>query len=568
MSVSESLIYRLPPNDRTMDNMIHAVTAIRGHLEGGPTILRPKQIEIVHSVADIIGSGERAAYLDLPTGIGKTVIFSQIVDAIQQDGHRKKILIVTDSQDLVLQTKERFKQHAPNVPVGMYYEKVKQTEQPVIVTTYDSFPYFAKNHAHEFDYVVFDEAHKALSEARIVHRHKFDNAVWLALTATPAYSKDKALENHFALAYKMSVREAVFNGLICQYRNIRVDSRYADLSKVKISPKGNYDKYSLEQEINIYSRNRSAVEFYQYAVDPYTGIPFLGKKGIANCAGIKHAYDFADLCQELIEPHMIGGKTPCVAIHGKSKAYPEMTPRFRKEILEAHRHNEIALLSQSDLLIHGHDDKEIELALNLAPSLSLVEVQQRAGRSLRIDENNPDKVATIADFIDEETDEREKALMYGDVVGQASVLFPETEKRFFATYGGGVSGGGGRRAIQHIDHGFLKKLKVLWSSEEVDAVILKNKLKGRKPDDEMSASEIAAEEKLDSRLVSKCLKELVPLKGKKGEYIDPTDTSKKPVIYHGGERIVTNGQKKRCLKREDVPKFIENCVFKRQKTRR
>jgi len=545
------------------NNRIKVAKAIRSFLQSGDSILRLKQIDIAHSVADNFELGERAIYLDVPTGVGKTVIFLQIVEAILRAGYRMKILIVTDSIDLLEQTKCRFEEHAPEVEVGLYYTYSKQTTQQVIITTYASLPYFAENHAEEFGMLVADEAHLTLSDPRIELIKQFTYALWLALTATPAYSSNKGLVDHFTLAFRMSVTEAVYNGLICGFRNIKVNTYFANLDKVPLTKGGDLNKASLDKEVNIYSRNASAAELYRDETDSYTGHRLLGKKGLISCVSIRHAYDVANVFNKLIPPELIGGKIACVAIHGNSARHP-MPKEKRRKILEAHKNKEILLLAYSNLLVQGHDDEEIEITLNLAPSKSWVKVQQRAGRCLRIDKNNPSKTSLIIDFVDIVTEERKRALLYGDVVGVSACIPQIIKKGTGFQYQNKTDVSRTKHLPASLKASFLEKLKIYWSHEEVNSIIASNRKRyerevelKNKQEDELSIFQLA--KLLGSKLevVRRIIERLQPHKKKPNLYFDPDrKQGTKPDLFH----IVIRMHGKRempYLKRVDFTKFKE-----------
>jgi superfamily II DNA or RNA helicase len=544
-------------------NLISTAQAIDHYLQNESTILYSKQVKITKSIVEQLYLLNSEIFIDVPTGVGKTVIFTQVAYAILKKKPRSKILVVTDSIHLVEQIKESFQKFAPTIRVGLFYSYSKQIDFPVIITTYVSLPYFTKNHAYEYDFIVFDEAHMSLSNTRIRYRKKFHNAILFAATATPSYSEKKTLQDHFTLAYQMSVNEAVKAKLICGFRNIKVNSYCANLNKVKTSISGNYVQKSLDEAINIHSRNFSAAEFYQSAIDPYTGIPLLGKRGIVNCVGIGHAYNVEKEFLDLISPHQIGGKTPCVAIHGRSKDF-YMPNQLRKEILRAAQHGEILLLASSDLLIHGYDDPKIELCLNLAPSRSIVDVQQRGGRATRYDKQNPLKTALIVDFIDEGTETKKKALLYGDVIGTGSCILQKEDKRVkknsltrnktFSHY---------EPTHNPISGEFLKDLQIHWYPEEVNAIIQQNRIAREqtewKKEDELSVSDISREMRIEYTSVNKIINRLQ--KGKQlGFYYDSLCKNKKSPTFQIVLRNVC-GKDIRCLKRPDLKKFCKTYNF-------
>ncbi len=52
-------------------------------------------------------------------------------------------------------------------------------------------------------------------------------------------------------------------------------------------------------------------------------------------------------------------------------------------------------MCNSDMLIEGFDDEGISLLINLRPTRSLTVFEQMIGRALRLDANNPGKVANV-----------------------------------------------------------------------------------------------------------------------------------------------------------------------------
>ncbi len=112
----------------------------------------------------------------------------------------------------------------------------------------------------------------------------------------------------------------------------------------------------------------------------------MGQSAITYCSGVKHAESVAELYNE----------------HGITAAVlsGDSTPTEREDILAKYESGEIKVLCNAKLLIEGFDQPRASVGLNLHPTLSAVDAEQRAGRVLRLDKNNPDKWAFIVDFID------------------------------------------------------------------------------------------------------------------------------------------------------------------------
>jgi len=91
---------------------------------------------------------------------------------------------------------------------------------------------------------------------------------------------------------------------------------------------------------------------------------------------------------------------------------------MRDIILPRFRNGDIKILCNAKVLIEGFDEPKATVALNLHPTFSRVVAEQRGGRVLRLDEENPDKWAYIVDFID--TDSRKLTPITFSEIAQAS----------------------------------------------------------------------------------------------------------------------------------------------------
>lgn len=337
-------------------------------------VLRERQITVFDDIRNSLERGEREGYVKLPTGVGKTILFSQVVESLGL-----KALIVVPSKVLVGQTGERLGE-VTDLEFGHYYQEEKDFSKPVTVITYNSLITGVEKgiiHPNDYGVLILDEAHKALGEKRIETLEKFD-CIKLGFTATPEYSKEKRVSNILEHEiHSMSIVEAVQEGLISRFKSILAFTE-TDLSNVTTHGESGYSEKELEKAINNHSRNLSAVELYKTMFD--------GKSAIAYCGGLDHARAVEKLFNERqISSRMISGQTP---------------PEERKMILEQFKNSEIKVLCNARLLIEGFDEPRASVALNLHPTLSRVDAEQRAGRVLRLDEKDLEKWAYVVDFVD------------------------------------------------------------------------------------------------------------------------------------------------------------------------
>jgi superfamily II DNA or RNA helicase len=370
----------------------HLDEYIARHQSGIDKTLRPQQMEVFKKLRESIERGDRSGYIKLPTGSGKTVIFSEFVEAL---GGRS--LVVVPTNQLVEQTVERLKQFAGDMRVTSYDKNGKDPTGDVVVITYDSLidAYDAGAISPEsFNAVILDEAHRALGPRRQeILSHFKAECLTIGFTATPEFNEEKSLRNLVGEPiYQMSLKEAVEGGMLCPTRWIPVKTQ-ANLSKVTITSSGQYDEESLEAAVNTKAMNQAAAGVF--------GKYFAGKTGVAFCVGIQHAKDVAK------EFNAKG--IPAEATWGGD---PDLEAKLAKL-----KSGEIKMLCNAKLLIEGFDQDGISVCLNLAPTRSIVNAEQRGGRVLRLSEADPFKQAFVVDFIPRDTPADKMPVTFAQVMG-------------------------------------------------------------------------------------------------------------------------------------------------------
>lgn len=324
-------------------------------------------------------------YISLPTGVGKTVLFTEFVKATGL-----RTLVLTPTQLLLRQTEDAFGKFAgdEDVSVGTVYAHAKDDSQPITITTYASFVRHAQNEGSpyldpsNYDVVILDEAHRAMGEETTRALKKFPNIVQVGLTATENYSDKRKLSSLLPHEiHKMSIVEAVDLNLISPFSVFVVETE-TDMSQVRVSTTNEYDQTDLQKTLNTEARNMVAVEMYiKY---------FMGRKAMFFCSGVDHAKALAALFE--------AEGVPIEAIHGGLTI--KQQELLKVKLADPNPANNLFGLTNDKILAEGFDVPSVSLSFNLAPTLSTVRSQQRSGRTLRLDPDNPDKHAIIIEFID------------------------------------------------------------------------------------------------------------------------------------------------------------------------
>ena len=388
---------------RAMNNLGTYINGHRG--EESDNVLRERQISVFEDIHSHLEAGITDGYVKLPTGTGKTVLFSKIIESMNL-----KTLVVVPTQKLISQTQDKFEEFT-EIDSGAYFQLKKDISKKVTVTTYASLIAGVRNgkiNPSEYGLLVLDESHRANSWGARGAIEKF-NALKLRFTATPGSYHPGTL------LHAMSIEEAVNENLLCGFSSM-IAYTTTDTSDVKIR-KGVYDERELEKTINNKARNLSAVTLYKKL--------FKNETAVAFCGGVQHATDLAKLFVENgVSAEVISGTT---------------RPDERDAIYSRFRQGKTKVLCNARLLIEGFDEPRASVALNLLPTTSRIDAEQRGGRVLRLDPNRTSKHAYIVDFLDE--DKRFRSILFADVAGKAGVKKDETPTADTSKKGGATTAG-------------------------------------------------------------------------------------------------------------------------------
>lgn len=360
-------------------------------------LLRERQATVFEDIRDALERGENSGYVVLPTGVGKTVIFTKLVEAMNL-----KTIITVPQVVLAGQTGERIKQFAPNLEFGEVSGIQKTRGKQVTVMVHNSFVNEVKNGAlkpEEYDLIIIDEAHTFNTTKRIEALSKFTNAIKIGFTATPDYAENKKLSSILETEiHVMELKEAIEEGLLSGAVALFVGTQ-VDLSRVRITG-GDYNEQELNAAINTAGRNRAMVEAYQSL--------FPGKKAIVYCANKAHS-------EAVSEAFQAAGTNAAFVHSGLDITEIE-------ERKAAFARGEIMVLSNPKMLIAGYDEPTIEVVINAVPTLSVVNATQRAGRGLRLDPQNPDKVCFEVDVLDKNMQPSQAPITVPEVLGATWIL--------------------------------------------------------------------------------------------------------------------------------------------------
>lgn len=159
--------------------------------------LRDYQSECVAAVEDGVRRGVRRQLAVLPTGGGKTIIFSEIV----RRRSAGSTLILAHRDELLQQAREKLISVAPELSMSTGLVKARSNDvgAPVVIASIQTLARESRLRQlpKDFGTVIIDEAHHSAADSYQRVLEWVDAELVLGVTATPERHDGKSLESHF-----------------------------------------------------------------------------------------------------------------------------------------------------------------------------------------------------------------------------------------------------------------------------------------------------------------------------------------------------------------------------------
>ena len=345
--------------------------------------LRPYQEEALQAVLDGEAKGIKRQLIVLPTGAGKTVIFSHL-PKIRKDS--LPMLVLAHREELLVQAKDKILQSNPELRVeieqGQNY--AERSGVDVVVASVPTLGRSSSNRITSFDpayfrSIVVDEAHHAAASSYGNVLSYFHPDLLLGVTATPKRGDNVRLTDVFDdVVYYKTIPDLITSGYLSNLVGYRIKTE-TDISGIG-TQNGDYIVSELSEAINSPERNALVLRSYKELCEVD------GRKALIFAADIAHAEAILQTFRE--------ANVKCAAVFGHTPSDE------RKSVLAGLSDGRIQVVVNVGVLTEGFDEPSIGAIILARPTRSPLLYTQIVGRGTRLFEGKSNcLIIDVADIV-------------------------------------------------------------------------------------------------------------------------------------------------------------------------
>lgn len=358
--------------------------------------------------------------LAMATGTGKTITAMKIINKLFDNGNIRRVIITMYGNDLLDQWAIQIRENYKNKQINYHYASQKMMkdfvmhpDNSILILSRDS-----KNLSRLLDLFdrlpgdyrndtlfIFDEVHGAgsntfvenLSGRLSPYRYR------LGLSATPEREYDDA-GNDFLLneigevIFKFTLQEAIQKGILCEFNYIPLPYVLTEEEKLK--------KRKIITAFNARKENGEPVD----EKDMFTQLALINKTAVNKLEEFENLIsqrpDLLTKCIIFVQTMEYGEKLQKILVRYSDKYHTYYADDERIN-LENFAAGKIDCLLTCKKISEGIDISSVTNIILFSSDRSKLVTTQRIGRALRLDKNNPEKKATVVDFVIENSEEND-----------------------------------------------------------------------------------------------------------------------------------------------------------------
>lgn len=358
--------------------------------------------------------------LAMATGTGKTITAMKIINKLFDSGDIRRVIITMYGNDLLDQWAIQIREHYKNKQINYHYaaqkmmkDFVMHPDDSILILSRDSknlsrllelFDRLPGDYRNDTLFV-FDEVHGAgsntfvenLSGRLSPYRYR------LGLSATPEREYDDA-GNDFLLneigevIFEFTLQDAIQKGILCEFNYIPLPYVLTEEEKLK--------KRKIIAAFNAKKESGEPVD----EKDMFTQLALVNKTAVNKLEEfeglISQRPDLLTKCIIFVQTMEYGEKLQKILVRYSDK-YHTYYADDEKINLENFAAGKIDCLLTCKKVSEGIDISSVTNIILFSSDRSKLVTTQRIGRALRLDKNNPEKKATVVDFVIEDSEEND-----------------------------------------------------------------------------------------------------------------------------------------------------------------
>jgi superfamily II DNA or RNA helicase len=353
--------------------------------QAGTTILKNGKETKLHpyqqkAKSDIFKAWDEVHHvmLQMPTGTGKTYLFSSIIHDINDWSMKthtpNKMLVIAHRKELIDQIDKSLGVFHVAHSVLAGPKEQRNLSNPVIVSSIQTITHPANEGEMErlrsrIHFVIIDEAHHAMANTYRKLWKMFPEARFLGVTATPWRMNHSGFRRIFdRLILTQSVKKCISQGYLAQYNYYSLKPNSWVQGAIdgihNFDKWGDYDEHALIDTMDLGHIRAQLVKSYQKYAWKKKGIIYsINKQHSANICN-----DYRGLGVRIVD---IDDSTPSA---------------LRKQYVDEFKEGKIDIIVNVNIFSEGFDCPDIEFIQLARPTRSLTMYLQQVGRGLRITE--------------------------------------------------------------------------------------------------------------------------------------------------------------------------------------
>lgn len=358
--------------------------------------------------------------LAMATGTGKTVTAMKIINKLFDSGEIRRVVITMYGNDLLDQWAIQIRENYKNKQINYHYASQKMMkdfvmhpDDSILILSRDSrnlsklldlFDRLPGDYRNDTLFV-FDEVHGAgsntfvenLSGRLSPYRYR------LGLSATPEREYDEA-GNDFLLneigevIFEFTLQDAIQKGILCEFNYISLPYVLTEEEKLK--------KRKIIAAFNAKKESGEPVD----EKDMFTQLALVNKTAVNKLEEfeslISQRPELLQKCIIFVQTMEYGAKLQKILVRYSDK-YHTYYADDEKINLENFAAGKIDCLLTCKKVSEGIDISSVTNIILFSSDRSRLVTTQRIGRALRLDKNNPEKKATVVDFVIEDSEEND-----------------------------------------------------------------------------------------------------------------------------------------------------------------